>query len=80
MAEHGNGIALLFNRCDSKLFQDVIFKKAKAILFMKGRTKFLNCNGDIVGSPGCGSVLVAFGSNNAEILETCGIDGKFFYI
>lgn len=80
MAEHGNGIALLFNRCDSKLFQDVIFKKAKAILFMKGRIKFLNQNGDIVGSPGRGSVLVAFGSNNAEILKTCGIDGKFFYI
>ena len=25
LAEHGNGIALLFNRCDSKMFQDVIF-------------------------------------------------------
>lgn len=28
LAEHGNGIALLFNRCDSKMFQDVIFEKA----------------------------------------------------
>ena len=24
LAEHGNGIALLFNRCDSKMFQDII--------------------------------------------------------
>ena len=24
LAEHGNGIALLFNRCDSKMFQDEI--------------------------------------------------------
>lgn len=27
MAEHGNGIALLLNRCDSKMFQDIIFKR-----------------------------------------------------
>ena len=33
LAEHGNGIALLFNRCDSKMFQDVIFKKATAMKF-----------------------------------------------
>lgn len=29
MAEHGNGIALLFNRCDSKMFQDIILKKQR---------------------------------------------------
>lgn len=33
LAEHGNGIALLFNRCDSKMFQDVIFEKATAMKF-----------------------------------------------
>ena len=32
LAEHGNGIALLFNRCDSKMFQDIIFEKATARL------------------------------------------------
>ena len=31
LAEHGNGIALLFNRCDSKMFQDVIFEKGHEI-------------------------------------------------
>ena len=31
LAEHGNGIALLFNRCDSKMFQDIIFEKATAM-------------------------------------------------
>nr|DAV38669.1 MAG TPA: DNA N-6-adenine-methyltransferase [Caudoviricetes sp.] len=41
MSKHGNGIVLLFNRCDSKMFQDVIFKTATAILFLKGRIKFL---------------------------------------
>ncbi len=27
LAEHDNGIALLYNRCDSRMFQDIIFKK-----------------------------------------------------
>lgn len=80
MSKHANGIALLFNRCDSKMFQDVIFKTATAILFLKGRIKFLKQDGSTAGSPGCGSVLIAFGDDNAEILRTCGIEGKFFRI
>lgn len=80
MSKHGNGIALLFNRCDSKMFQDVIFKTATAILFLKGRIKFLKQDGSTAGSPSCGSVLIAFGDDNAEILRTCGIEGKFFRI
>ena len=41
MANHGNGIALLFNRCDSKMFYDIIFKKADAIMFFKRENKIL---------------------------------------
>lgn len=77
LAEHGNGIALLFNRCDSKMFQDVIFKKATAIMFIRGRIKFYRADGTQSGTPGCGSVLVAFGEENAEILKNCGIAGKY---
>lgn len=40
LAQHGNGIALLFNRCDSKMFQDIIFEKATAIKFLRGRIRF----------------------------------------
>ena len=72
MAEHNNGITLLYNRCDSKMFQDVIFKKATAMLFMRHRI-----DGTVGGSPGCGSILIAFGKDNAEILKCCGIEGKF---
>lgn len=78
LADHGNGIALLFNRCDCKLFQDVIFKEADGILFIKGRLKFFSPDGKQNGPAGCGSVLIAFGANNAEILNTCNIDGQFF--
>jgi phage N-6-adenine-methyltransferase len=77
MANHNNGIALLFNRCDSKMFQDVIFPNATAILFVRGRIKFFRPDGTEAGSPGCGSVLVSFGHRNANILKASGIQGKF---
>ena len=80
MSDHGNGIALLYNRCDSKMFQDVIFKKATAMLFMRHRIKFYKSDGSIGGSPGCGSILIAFGDNNPDILKNCDIEGKFIYL
>ncbi len=80
MAEHNNGIALLYNRCDSNMFQDIIFAKAKAMLFMRHRIKFYKQDRTLGGSPGCGSILIAFGDNNADILKNCGIDGKFIYL
>lgn len=80
LADHGNGIALLFNRCDCKLFQEIIFNKADGILFLRGRIKFFMPNGTQGGIPGCGSVLIAFGKDNAQVLETCGIAGRFFRI
>jgi len=77
MADHGNGIALLFNRCDSKMFQDVIFEKATAMKFLRKRIRFYRQDGTRGDSPGCGSILIAFGEDNAEILEHCNIEGKF---
>lgn len=29
------------------------------------------------GSPGCGSILVAFGDDNANVIRNCSIEGKF---
>ena len=40
LAEHGDGIALLFNRCDNKLFQDIVFEQATAIKILKNRIRF----------------------------------------
>jgi hypothetical protein len=31
-------------------------------------------------SPGCGSILIAFGEDNAEVLRTCDIAGKYVRI
>lgn len=80
MAEHNNGIALLFNRCDSAMFQDVIFKKATAMKFLRRRIKFYRPDGTQGDSPGCGSILIAFGKENAEILEANELEGKFVWL
>ena len=77
LAEHDNGIALLLNRCDNKMFQDVIFKKAAAIKFLRKRIRFLKPDGSQGDSPNCGSVLIAFGENNVEILKNNSLEGKF---
>lgn len=80
MAIHNNGIALLYNRCGNKMFQDVVFDKAKAILFMRNRIRFLMPDGTRGKSPGCGSVLIAFGEENSKVLKDCGIRGKYVVI
>lgn len=78
MVENNNGIALTFDRCDNRMFQDVIFPNASGILFIKGRIKFLTEDGSENGTPGCGSVLIAFGDENARILKDCAIKGCYF--
>lgn len=45
MSEHGNGIALVPARTDTRWFHDFVFKKASAILFLKGRIKFYGSEG-----------------------------------
>lgn len=77
MVKYNNGIMLTFNRCDTKIFQDYIFPAATAMMFVKGRIKFYTPDGNQSGTPGCGSVLIAFGEENAEILRTCNIKGKY---
>lgn len=61
MAEHGNGIALVFNRMDTALWHDVVFPTADAMLVMRGRVMFVRPDGSEGDSAGCGSVLVAWG-------------------
>ena len=80
MAEHNNGIALLFNRCDSKMFIDIVLEKATAIKFLKGRIKFFRKDGTRGGQPGYGSILIAFGEYNAEILKKNELPGKFIRV
>lgn len=81
LAEHGNGIALIFARTETGSFFDHIWNKAQGILFLKGRLVFYNVDGskpkNSAGAPSC---LVAYGKENAEALKQCGLNGKFLYL
>lgn len=77
MAEHGDGVALIFNRMDIALWHDVIFPTADAMLILRGRLRFYRPDGTQGDAAGCGSILVAWGAHNAEVLESCGLAGKY---
>lgn len=73
LAEHGDGIALVFARTDVRWFQDVA-ESASLICFVSGRIKFYK--GDIVnqgGTPGAGSMLIAWGQKSADALRQSGL-------
>lgn len=80
MAEHNNGIALLFNRMDSNLFQDIILKTAVSMKVLRKRIRFYQQDGTQGGSPGCGSVLFAFGEQNDKILRENKLEGVYIKI
>lgn len=76
MADHNNGIALVFNRCDSSWFQDYVLGRADSILFLRKRINFIRQDGTKGDSPGAGSVLIAYGKHNTESLAKSGLKGK----
>lgn len=75
---HGNGIALIFARTETKMFFDHVWNKADAVLFIEGRLYFHHVDGTRArANAGAPSVLIAYGNDNAEILKNCSIKGKF---
>lgn len=76
MSDHNNGIALLVNRQDNLLWQEVIFPSARSMIFMRHRIKFFRPDGT-TGSPFFGSCLVAWGDTCDRRLRLSGIEGKY---
>lgn len=76
MAEHGNGIALIFARTETATFFPWVWDHADAMLFMRGRVRFYNVNGEQGGTAGAPSVLIAYGGGNSEALTRCGLAGR----
>lgn len=73
----GGGVVLIFARTETKAFFDYVWDKADAILFLKGRLKFHKPDGSEGNTAGSPSVLIAYGSQEAANLESCGLPGKF---
>lgn len=69
MSKHKNGVALVFARTDCKWFHEHC-ATADAILFLKGRIKFVDGTGVTGGSgAGNGSMLVAWGKTGVSALK-----------
>ncbi len=76
MANHGNGIALVFSRTDSAWFQNYVLSKADAILWIERRIRFLTPDGaKAPNTAGAPSVLAAYGPQNVSALFSCGLGG-----
>ena len=76
-AEHGNAIALIFARTDTKVWIEQVWGKADAILFVFGRLFFHHVDGERgKANSGAPSALVAYGRDNVEILRRHGPPGR----
>lgn len=81
LADHGNGIALVFARTETEMFFKHVFPKAQAICFLEGRLTFYTVSGAKGkyngGGPSC---LIAYGNVNVASLLTCNLPGKTVYL
>lgn len=78
LADHGNGIALIFARTETACWVEEVWAKADAVLFIAGRLHFHHVDGTrAAANSGAPSALVAYGIKNAEILRACDIAGQF---
>jgi hypothetical protein len=78
LALHGDGIALIFARTETDAFQRYCWPCASAMLFLSGRLHFYTAEGvRASANAGAPSVLIAYGSRNAEVLRNCGLAGAF---
>lgn len=74
LEDHGNGIALVFSRTDTKWFQEI---NPTMRFYLSGRIKFLRPDFTQDTNAGHGSVLLAFGSNNAAAITKSKLKGIY---
>lgn len=77
MAQHNQGIALIFARTETKAWQKQVWPKASGILFLAGRIRFCRPDGTPGDSAAAPSALVAYGGKDSDILRSCVLPGAF---
>lgn len=81
LAKHGAGTALIFARTETDMFFEHVWKKATAVLFIRGRLHFYSVHGvRAKGNSGGPSVLIAYGNADADRLKSSGIEGQFIQL
>jgi len=81
LANHGNGIALIFSRTETKTFFSYVWNMAHALFFFKGRLYFYHSNGQkSPNNAGAPSALVAYGEENAVCLAELDLLGQYIHL
>lgn len=77
MADHNNGVALIFARTDTYCWHEYVFAVAVGALFVRGRPNFHDARGT-KSLKNCGApvALVAYGEENMRAIASSGIQGK----
>ncbi|MDE2096950.1 MAG: adenine methyltransferase [Patescibacteria group bacterium] len=78
LARHGEGLALIFARTETRGFVDTVWRHADALLFLSGRLHFCNAVGRKARmDAGAPSVLVAYGREACARLVASDLPGAF---
>lgn len=78
LAEHGDGIALIFARTETRMFFEFVWRRATALLFLEGRLTFHYVTGRAASAnSGAPSVLVAYGERAAQRLVGANVAGQY---
>lgn len=74
LVDHGDGIALIFARTETKIFFEHVWHRAAAVFFFEGRLHFHHVDGRrAAANAGAPSCLVAYGANNLQTIR-CAVD------
>lgn len=78
LADHGNGVALVFARTETRMFFETVWGRATSVLFIEGRLTFHWPDGTKAkANGGAPSVLVGYGARADLALRLSGIAGKY---
>lgn len=78
LADHGDGVALIFARTDTVAFHEQVWGRADAVLFLRGRLTFLKPDGSApIANSGAPSCLVAYGEGATRLLRHADLDGRY---
>lgn len=81
LADHGDGIALIFARTETDMFFRTVWDRADAVLFIRGRLHFHYVDGRrAAANGGAPSCLVAYGQRNVQALADSGIAGQLVHL
>ena len=74
LRDHGNGIALVPARTETRMFYGTVWGHADGVLFMRGRPHFHYVDGRrAAANSGAPIALVAYGASNLEALQRSGL-------